>query len=58
MTEKMKLTEEEIKSLKELKVEFQELTNIVGQLEVQIMDYELKKEQMKISLNKLQQREF
>ncbi len=58
MTEKMKLTEEEIKSLKELKVEFQELTNIVGQLEVQIMDYELKKEQMKISLNKLQQKEY
>lgn len=54
----MKLTEEEVSKLKELKNEFQQLTNVVGNLEIQIMDYELKKEQMKISLNNLQQKEF
>jgi DUF438 domain-containing protein len=58
MKDKMKLTEEEVSKLKELKNEFQQLTNVVGNLEIQIMDYELKKEQMKISLNSLQQKEF
>jgi len=58
MKDKMKLTEEEVSKLKELKNEFQQLTNVVGNLEIQIMDYELKKEQMKISLNNLQQKEF
>ncbi len=54
----MKLTEEEVSELKELKQEFQQLTNVVGNLEIQIMDYQLKKEQMKVSLNSLQQKEF
>tara|TARA_Y100000361_G_C11159008_1_gene345954 strand:+ start:3522 stop:3776 length:255 start_codon:yes stop_codon:yes gene_type:complete len=58
MKDKMKLTEEEVSELKELKQEFQQLTNVVGNLEIQIMDYQLKKEQMKVSLNSLQQKEF
>ena len=58
MENKIKLTEEEVTKLKELQTEFRQLTSVVGQLEIQIMDYEIKKEQMKISLNSLQQKEF
>tara|TARA_R110000744_G_scaffold207976_1_gene326680 strand:+ start:399 stop:653 length:255 start_codon:yes stop_codon:yes gene_type:complete len=58
MENKIKLTEEEVTQLKDLKTEFQQLTNVVGNLEIQIMDYQLKKEQMKVSLNSLQQKEY
>ena len=58
MENKIKLTEEEVTQLKDLKIEFQQLTNVVGNLEIQIMDYKLKKEQMKVSLNNLQQKEY
>jgi stress response protein YsnF len=55
--EKQVLTQEEIQKLTELKSQFNELVNVVGNVEIQIMDLQLKKEQLKSSLQNLQQQE-
>jgi stress response protein YsnF len=55
--EKQVLTQEEIQKLTELKSQFNELVNVVGNVEIQIMDLQLKKEQLKSSLQTLQQQE-
>lgn len=56
--EKQVLTQEEIQKLTELKSQFNELVNVVGNVEIQIMDIQLKKEQLKSSLQNLQQQEI
>lgn len=56
--EKKVLTQEEIQKLTELKSQFNELVNVVGNVEIQIMDLQLKKEQLKSSLQNLQQQEI
>jgi hypothetical protein len=56
--EKQVLTQEEIQKLTELKSQFNELVNVVGNVEIQMMDLQLKKEQLKSSLQNLQQQEI
>jgi len=56
--EKQVLTQEEIQKLTELKSQFNELVNVVGNVEIQIMNLQLKKEQLKSSLQNLQQQEI
>ena len=57
MSEKKVLTEEEVNKLKELREKFFNLTNVVGNTEVQIMNLELEKEKLKLALQQLQQQE-
>jgi stress response protein YsnF len=56
--EKQVLSQEEIQKLTELKSQFNELVGVVGNVEIQIMDLQLKKEQLKSSLQSLQQQEI
>jgi stress response protein YsnF len=56
--EKQVLTQEEIQKLTELKSQFNELVSVVGNVEIQMMDLQLKKEQLKSSLQNLQQQEI
>lgn len=55
--EKKVLTEEEINKLKELKEQFKQLTDLTGETEVQIMNLQIRKEQLKFNLQNLQQQE-
>ena len=57
MSEKKVLSKEEISELKELKKTFNSLTEISGVVEMQHYNIQLKKEQLKSSLLKLQQKE-
>jgi len=52
-----KLTEEEVTKLKELQISFQTLVESLGSIEVQIMDLNLQKEELKSTLIKLKQEE-
>ena len=56
--EKKVLTQDEITKLKELKQKFGQLTEIAGEIEIQIMNLELKKDSIKLSLQQLQQQEI
>jgi len=56
--EKKVLTEEEINKLKELKTQFERLTDVIGNNEVQIMNLEIRKEQLKSNLYQIQQQEL
>jgi stress response protein YsnF len=56
--EKQVLTQEEIQKVTNLRQQFNELVNVMGNIEVQIMDLQLKKEQLKSSLQNLQQQEI
>ena len=56
--EKKVLTEEEINELKELKTQFEKLTDVIGNNEVQIMNLEIRKEQLKNNLYQIQQQEL
>lgn len=56
--EKKVLTEEEINKLKELKTQFQSLTNFVGEIQIQIMDLELRRENLKLNLQQIKQQEI
>ena len=51
------LTSEEIQELKELKQGFFNLTSNLGNIEIQIMNLNLKKEQLKSNLIQLQEQE-
>lgn len=55
--EKIVLLQDEIDKLKGLKEEFQQLTNVVGQIEIQIMNLQLRKEELKLNLQQIQQQE-
>ena len=52
-----KLTIKEISKIKELKQQFDDLTGVVGDIEVQIMNLQLQKDQLKSTLFQLQQQE-
>ena len=56
--EKKVLIEEEINKLKELKQQFKDLTDLAGETEVQIMNLQIRKEQLKFNLQNLQQQEL
>lgn len=56
--EKKVLTEEEISKLKELKEQFKNLTDLAGETEIQIMNLQIRKEQLKFNLQNLQQQEL
>jgi hypothetical protein len=56
--EKKVLTEEEITSLKALKEQFKKLTEIIGETEVQVMNLNLRKEQLLINFKQIQQQEL
>ncbi|MDB9847552.1 hypothetical protein OAC50_00035 [bacterium] len=56
--EKKVLTKEEITSLKSLKEQFKKLTEIIGETEVQVMNLNLRKEQLLINFKQIQQQEL
>jgi len=56
--EKKVLKEEEISSLKDLKKQYRDLTEATGIIEMQSLNLELKKEQIKEKLKSLQQEEI
>lgn len=53
-----KLTQKEIDNLTSLKKSYTELTNVVGNVEIQILTLELRKSQLKDNLFQLQQDEM
>jgi len=55
--EKKVLTQEEIDKIKKLKDRFEDLTIIAGNVEIQIMNLQLQKDQIKSNLQQLQQQE-
>tara|TARA_R100000951_G_scaffold113016_1_gene114316 strand:- start:178 stop:429 length:252 start_codon:yes stop_codon:yes gene_type:complete len=55
--EKKVLTEDEISNIKALKEQFKKLTEVIGETEVQIMNLEFRKEQLKINFQQIQQEE-
>ena len=55
--DKKVLTSEEIQNIKELKQGFFDLTSNLGNVEIQIMNLNLKKEQLKSNLIQLQEQE-
>jgi|TARA_R110000744_G_scaffold4759_1_gene16958 stress response protein YsnF len=56
--EKKVLTKEEITNLKSLKEQFKKLTEIIGETEVQVMNLNLRKEQLLINFKQIQQQEL
>lgn len=56
--EKKVLTEEEITELKSLKQQLKDLTGIVGETEIQIMNLQIRKDQIKSRLQSLQNEEY
>lgn len=56
--EKQVLTPEEVTQLKELRHTYQELMANIGNAEMQIMTFQLKKEQFKLQLQQLQEKEI
>ncbi len=57
MSEKIVLFQEEIAELKELKETFKNLTEVSGVVEMQHYNIQIKKENLKLNLQSLQQRE-
>jgi predicted nucleic acid-binding Zn-ribbon protein len=55
--EKKVLTQEEIDKIKKLKDQFEDLTITAGNIEIQIMNFQLQKDQIKSNLQQLQQQE-
>tara|TARA_R110002153_G_scaffold77724_5_gene199338 strand:- start:11 stop:262 length:252 start_codon:yes stop_codon:yes gene_type:complete len=55
--EKKVLTEEEIKNLKDLKSRFQQLTVVLGETEIQMMNLEFTKNNLKQQFSQIQQEE-
>ena len=55
--EKKVLTQEEIDKIKKLKDQFEDLTINAGNIEIQIMNLQLQKDQIKSSFQQLQQQE-
>ena len=56
--EKKILTQEEVSGLKDLKQQYRDLTETAGIVEMQSLNLELKKEQIKEKLKSLQQEEI
>ena len=57
MSENKVLTEEEITELKDLQNTFRNLTEVSGVVEMQHYNIQIKKEQLKLSLQNLQKKE-
>tara|TARA_R110001606_G_C15348529_1_gene647348 strand:- start:3 stop:257 length:255 start_codon:yes stop_codon:yes gene_type:complete len=57
MSEKKVLSQEEISELKELQTTFKNLTEVSGVVEMQNYNIQIKKEQLKSSLQELQRKE-
>ena len=55
--EKKVLTQEEIDKIKKLKDQFEDLTIVAGNIEIQIINLQLQKDQIKSNLQQLQQQE-
>jgi len=55
--EKKVLTQEEIDKIKNLKQQFEDLTINAGNIEIQIINLQLQKDQIKSNLQQLQQQE-
>jgi len=55
--EKKVLTQEEIDKITKLKQQFEDLTGVAGNVEIQIMNLQLQKDQIKFNLQQLQQQE-
>jgi predicted nucleic acid-binding Zn-ribbon protein len=55
--EKKVLTQEEIEKIKNLKQQFEDLTGVAGNVEIQIMNLQLQKDQIKSNLQQLQEQE-
>lgn len=55
--EKKVLTKDEISNISALKEQFKKLTEIIGETEVQLMNLEFRKEQLKINFQQIQQQE-
>jgi len=55
--EKKVLTQEEIDKIKKLKEQFEDLTGVAGNVEIQIINLQLQKDQIKLNLQQLQQQE-
>ena len=56
--EKKVLTKDEVSSLKDLKKQYRDLTEATGVVEMQKLNLEIKKEQIKEKLKSLQQKEI
>ena len=56
--EKKVLTSDEVSSLKDLKKQYRDLTEATGVIEMQKINLEIKKEQIKEQLKSLQQKEI
>ena len=56
--EKKVLTQEEVAQLTELRNNYQTLVASIGNTEMQIMTFQLKKEQFKLQLQQLQEKEI
>jgi len=56
--EKKVLTKEEIQSLTDLKTKYNQLVNVLGEIEIQVIDLDLRKEQIKSSLISLKEEEI
>jgi stress response protein YsnF len=56
--EKKVLTKEEIQSLTDLKSKFNQLVRVLGETEIQIMNLDLRKEQLKSDLITIQEEEL
>ena len=50
-----KITEEEIKKVNDLKLKVNQLINTVGQIEIQIFNLQRQKEELQMSLLKIQE---
>lgn len=53
-----KLTEEEIKKVSDLKIKFNQIVETTGAIEVQIMQLQAQKEELKVSLVDLRRKEL
>ena len=56
--EKKVLTKEEIQSLTDLKTKFNQLVRVLGETEIQIMNLNLRKDQLKTDLITIQEEEI
>jgi stress response protein YsnF len=56
--EKKVLTKEEIQSLTDLKSKYSQLVNVLGEIEIQKMDLDLRKEQIKSNLISIKEEEI
>ena len=52
-----KLTDQEIKKVNDLKIDFNQITQALGSVEIQLINLELQKEQLKVEVVRVQKEE-